>query len=284
MKTKISIFLTRAAAGSLLAGLSLIACPSGSGAATEPVIVEAEGEAFLGTYDTPKEVMERARQNALNRAVEKAVGYFIRSHAVVSNFRLAEELTFASVRGRARQVEIIKEGWDERERQVYRVALRAAVDPVYPEKGGGVSLKLWMAKDVLRPGEETKIFYQVDADCYVYLFSVAADGSVTVLFPNSANRDNLARARVAYTFPPPDSAVKLQARLIPEAGEMPSVERIKIIATREKEDLLPLGFREGTFRVYDASSTGMIGDLVKKLNRLEPADWAEATAPYTITK
>jgi len=171
VKTKISIFLTRAAAGSLLAGLSLIACPSGSGAATEPVIVEAEGEAFLGTYDTPKEVMERARQNALNRAVEKAVGYFIRSHAVVSNFRLAEELTFASVRGRARQVEIIKEGWDERERQVYRVALRAAVDPVYPEKGGGVSLKLWMAKDVLRPGEETKIFYQVDADCYVYLFS-----------------------------------------------------------------------------------------------------------------
>src|SRR5208337_3067283 len=138
-------------------------------------------------YETPKEVMERARQDALNRAVEKAVGYFIRSHAVVSNFQLAEELTFASVRGKARQVEILKEGWDEREQHVYRVALRAAVEPVYPEKGTTLNLKLWMAKDALRDGEETKIFYQVEMDCYVYLFSVAADGSVTLLFPNTAN-------------------------------------------------------------------------------------------------
>ena len=284
MKAKISILLTRLVAGLLLLGLSIVPCSPAFGAAPEAVVVEAEGEATLGTYDTPKEVMERARQDALNRAVEKAVGYFIRSHAVVSNFQLAEELTFASVRGKARQVDILKEGWDERERQVYRVALRAAVDPVYPEKGAGLSVKLWMAKDALREGEETRIFYQVDRDCYVYLFSVAADGSVTLLFPNRAGRDNLARARVAYTFPPPDSPIKLQARLLSESGEKPSVERIKMIATREKEDLLPLGFQEGLFRVYDASSTGMIGDLVKKLNRLEPADWAEATAPYTIKK
>jgi hypothetical protein len=38
------------------------------------------------------------------------------------------------------------------------------------------------------------------------------------------------------------------------------------------------------FKVYDSKSTGMISDLVKRLNQLEPADWAEATAVYTIKR
>ena len=47
---------------------------------------------------------------------------------------------------------------------------------------------------------------------------------------------------------------------------------------------MPLGFQEGMFKVYDAKSTGMISDLVKRLNQLEPADWAEAAAVYRIER
>ncbi|MDP3260382.1 MAG: hypothetical protein Q8M34_07335, partial [Thermodesulfovibrionales bacterium] len=61
-------------------------------------------------------------------------------------------------------------------------------------------------------------------------------------------------------------------------------ERIKIIVTNKKEELIPLGFQEGAFKVYDAKSTGMISDLVKRLNQLEPADWAEATVVYRIER
>jgi hypothetical protein len=35
-----------------------------------------------------------------------------------------------------------------------------------------------------------KIFYQADRPCYVYIFSIAEDGSVTLLFPNSLYKDN----------------------------------------------------------------------------------------------
>ncbi|MEW6162678.1 MAG: hypothetical protein AB1606_05145 [Nitrospirota bacterium] len=59
-------------------------------------------------------------------------------------------------------------------------------------------------------------------------------------------------------------------------------ERIKIIATKKKEELVPLGFQEGMFKVYDSKSTGMISDLVKRLNQLEPTDWAEATVVYRL--
>ncbi len=61
-------------------------------------------------------------------------------------------------------------------------------------------------------------------------------------------------------------------------------ERVKLIATRKKEDLIPLGFREGTRQVYDARSTGMISDLVKRLGRLDPADWSETSVSYRIVR
>jgi hypothetical protein len=44
------------------------------------------------------------------------------------------------------------------------------------------------------------------------------------------------------------------------------------------------GRTERMFKVYDATSTGTISDLVKKLNQLEPADWTEATAVYRIVR
>src|SRR3989337_2028654 len=154
-------------------------------AAETPVWVEATGEAYQAEMDTPKEVKERAKRDAQSKAVEKAVGTFIKSHTLVSNFQLADDLIYASVRGKIEKVEVLKEGWDEKERNLYRVKLRAMIEPVYPEKGEGLSLKLSLSKTSLKEGEEVKVFYQAISDCYVYLFSVAADGSVTLLFPNS---------------------------------------------------------------------------------------------------
>jgi len=37
-------------------------------------------------------------------------------------------------------------------------------------------------------------------------------------------------------------------------------------------------------QVYDAKSTGMISDLVKKLNQLDPASWAETTLTYRLRR
>jgi len=262
--------------------ITLLFVPILSHASDKPLWVEAEGEAYLSEVETPKEVMERARRDAQNKAVEKAVGVFIRSHTLVSNSQLAEDLVYASVRGMAEKTEVISEGWDEKDRNLYRVKLKALVRPVYPEKGGGISIKLSLSKTELKEGEEVRLFYQANNDCYVYLFSVAADGSVTLLLPNSVQKDNFVKAEEAYEFPPHDSTLKLKARLLPNYKS--AEEKIKLIATRKEEGLIPLGFQEGLFRVYDASSTGMISDLVKRLNQLEPADWTEATAVYTIER
>jgi hypothetical protein len=253
-------------------------------AAEQPVFVEATGEAHMGEMDTPKEVMARAKRDAQNKAVEMAVGKLIKAHTLVSNSQLAEDLVFASVRGTVEKCDVLHEGWDAKDRNLYRVRLKALVRPMYPEKGEGLSLKVSLSKSVVKEGDEVKIFYQANSDCYIYVFSIAADGSVTLLLPNAVHQENAVASNRAYEFPPNHSAVRLQAQFLPGHEGSAAEERIKIIATKKKEDIIRLGFREGMFQVYDSRSTGMISDLVKRLNQLEPAEWAEATAVYKIEK
>lgn len=268
----------------LLATLVLLVVSYPTYAADNPVWVTAEGESYQGEMDTLKEIKERATRDAENKAVSKAVGTFIKSHTLVSNGQVAEDLIYAAVRGKITKEKIVYSDWDKKERMLYRVKIKALVEPVYPEEGEGISVKLSLSKTELKEGDEAKIFYQVSNDSYVYIFSIAADGSVTLLLPNSNIPDNYTKQKVAHQFPPSDSRIHLKAMFLPGHKEASAEEKIKIIATRQKENLLPLGFKEGAFQVYDAKSTGMISDLVRRLNQIEPTDWTEATAVYTLKR
>ncbi|HUV49575.1 MAG TPA: DUF4384 domain-containing protein [Anaerolineae bacterium] len=268
----------------LLVILCILILPVCSFASEKPVWVEATGEACLGEIDTPKEVKERARRDAQKNALEKAVGVFIKSHTLVSNSQLAEDLIYAAVRGQIEKSEILHEGWDTKERSLYRIKLKSLIKPVYPEKGKGLSVKAYLSKTDLKEGEEVRIFYEASNDCYIYIFSVAADGSVTLLLPNSIHMENLTRTGKAYEFPTSDSEIHLKAMFLPGYKGKVAEERIKLIATKEKEEILSLGFHEGMFKVYDSRSTGMISDLVKRLNRIDPDKWTETTAVYTLTR
>jgi len=234
--------------------------------------------------DTLKEVKTRARREAETKAVEMGVGTFIKSHTLVSNSQVAEDLIYAAVRGKITREEVLSSGWDAKERNLYKVKIKALVEPVYPEKGGGLSAKLHLSKTDLKEGDDVKIFYSVSEDAYVYIFSIAADGSVTLLLPNANMPDNFTRAGRAHQFPPADSRIQLKAMFLPNHKEASAEERIKIVATRNKEELLPLGFKEGNFQVYDEKSTGMISDLVRRLNQIELTDWTEATVVYYLIK
>jgi len=246
-----------------------------------PVWVEAVGEAVGGELDPPREVMARAANEAKRKAIDQAVGSFLRSHTLVTNAQVAEEMTFARVKGKIEKVEILSEERDRTDPNLYRVRLKVLVKPVMPQDAEGLQVRLDLSRSMLREGEEVKILYQVNADCHVYLFSIAADNSVTLLLPNSLHRDNFIRATTGAVFPPEGSPIRLRARRLPAYGDRPVQEKIKLVATRRKEMLLE-GFPEGMFQVYDATSTALVGDLARRLNQLDPADWGDAVAVYTI--
>ena len=250
----------------------------------EPVWIEATGKAYMGEIETKVELKERAKKDAERNAIEIARGTFVKSHTLVSNYQLSEDLIYTAVRGEIDKEEIIKEGWDEKDRNLYKVHIKALIKPVYPEKGEGLKIELNLSKTDLKEGEEVKIFYQASSDCFVYIFSVAADGSVTLLLPNSINKDNSVKGGKTYEFPQKGSNIQLQAQFLPGYEKELAEEKIKIIATRQKEELLPLSFKEGLFTVYDAKSTGMISDLQKNIGKIDITSWAEETAVYILRR
>lgn len=72
---------------------------------------------------------------------------------------------------------------------------------------------------------------------------------------------------------------------------LPKADFSKNDALLLKNYLKALGFQDRNIELiidekatFDAKSTGMINDLVKKLNQLEPEDWTEATAAYKIVR
>ena len=268
----------------LLITLAILTIPFFAYAAENPVWVTATGEASQGETETPKEVVQRAKRDAQSKAIEQACGVFLKSHTLVHNSQIADDLIYAAVRGKINEMTVLSSGWDKQDRNLYRIKIKALVEPLYPEKGKGLSVKLNLSKTKLREGEEVKIFYEANDDCYVYLFSVADDGSVTLLLPNSQNRENKVAVGKVYEFPEAQSAIRLKAMFLPGFRDKIAEEKIKLIVTQRKENLLPLGFKEGMFQAYDANSTGLASELIKKLNAIEPSEWAEATVEYTISR
>jgi len=260
----------------------LSVCPTA--AADKAVWVNAAGEALQGETETPREVIERAKRDAQSKAVEQATGVFLKAHTLVRNSQIADDLIYAAVRGKINEMQILSAGWDKQERTLYRIRIKALVEPLYPEKGSGLKAKLNLSKADLREGEEVKIYYEINSACYIYLFSIAVDGSVTLLFPNSRSQENKVEGEKVYEFPAPQSGIILRTMLLPGFQEKTAAEKIKLIATKKKESLLPLGFKEGMFQAYDASSTGMVSELIKKLNQIEPSEWTEATSEYIIRR
>lgn len=268
----------------LLITLAIILIPFCAYTAEKSVWVTATGVAYQGETETPKEVIQRAKRDAQSKAIEQATGVFLKSHTLVQNSQVADDLIYAAIRGKINKMAVLSSGWDKQDRNLYRISIKALVEPLYPEKGKGLVAKLSLSKTELREGEEVKIYYETNSNCYVYLFSVAADGSVTLLLPNSQNQENKIAAGKVYEFPEAESPIRLKAMFLPDFHGKLAEEKIKLIVTKKKENLLPLGFREGMLQVYDANSTGLVSELVKKLNQIEPTEWAEATAEYVIRR
>ena len=249
-------------------------------AAEKTVTVVVTGEASGNDLESPREVCERAKADAQRTAIEQAVGTFIKSHTLVSNGQLAEDLIFARVRGAIERLELLSQERGATEHSC-RMKVRATVKPLYPAHQEGITIKAALSRSSVKEGEEISITTQVNRDSHLYIFVIGADNSVTQLLPNNEITANSIPAGQPYLFPPSESAIRLKAALLPQFRKTGATEKVKIIATRRPEPLLEKGFQEG-FAVYDAKSTGLVSDLLRRLNQLDPADWGETTLVYEI--
>lgn len=277
----------------LLAGVLLIVIVHGmplslATPSTPEVWVEAEGVVAFG-QDTTLEAAQRGSLDAARRAaIEQAVGTFVRSSTVVRNFQLADDLIHSVVRGVVVEERILSRGLTETtggEGALYRTRIKARVKSIPAERRGNFGVTVKLNRMVFADGDEAVIRITPTDDAYLYLFNVTHDEHITVLAPNRLEPETQLKAGTEYVFPSATlirQRVKLRTWLFP--GMRKSVEKIKVIATRQPVALLKGQVAEGVFREYDPSQTALLVDLMRVLAALDPADWAEATAEYEVRK
>ncbi len=127
-------------------------------------------------------------------------------------------------------------------------------------------------------GEEIKLHFKADRDCYVMIFDLTPSSEVKVIFPTEGDTSASIKGGKVYTIPSKEDSFKLMA------VEPEGVEAFKIIATSapmqiRKEDLI-----EGrdVFPTVRENAQNFIFRLKDALEVLPFEDWAEDTLLISV--
>ena len=156
--------------------------------------VIAEAVVQLADDMTVQEARSRSRNEARRKAIEKAVGIFVKGTTVVYNYVLAEDLVQSIVHGLVTDEQILEEGVREVGQQsheratLYVTKLKARVRPVQAERKAEFSLKVMLNQTVFREGEDVEIRVSSDHDVYVHLFNIGQDDSLQCYSPTDSPR------------------------------------------------------------------------------------------------
>jgi len=257
----------------------------------ESIWVVVEGIIPFGSDATLGEAKSRSRDEARRKAIEQAVGVFVKGRTVIYNAQVADDLVQSLVRGIVIEEQVIEEGVHQFETGLglksfqYSTRLRAKVKPVRTEQRESFALKAELNKTVFSEGEEMQIRAVSTKDVYLHIFNVGQDDTVTVLLPNQYARGNFVTAQHAFVFPDDElRTAGIRLRAFTPIGRRKAVEKIKLIATVKPLDLTQGKVPEGVFRVYHGKDTALMTDLLKALSLLDESEWTEVTIPYEVRK
>ncbi|AEH51704.1 PEGA domain-containing protein [Pseudothermotoga thermarum] len=120
-------------------------------------------------------------------------------------------------------------------------------------KPSDLEVKVWLNKpegSVYQIDEKIEIFFRVNKSCYVSIYSIGADGKITLLFPNRFDQNNYVMPNVNYKIPtsdkyflkvaPPEGKAFVQ--IIASTSFIPILQQLKDLGTRQ---LFPILSEEG---------------------------------------
>lgn len=259
-------------------------------------VIEASGEAALGNGMTREQADDLAYEDALSNALRQACPMGNASPLVVFNNSLVVNLIQFAKRGLPVNTEILERQTlsdpDERngERTTVdrrRVRIRTRFVAIAGESDPDFRVTLTGIAPSYVEGQKMIVRVTATKDCYVYLFTVAADQSVTIFFPNRYRRDNVLKAGQSLEFPNADDQGKgIDFVLeVPQGPGAQTKEWVTAIAIKHPVDLLSgTQIQEALEKSYSKSDTGLIDKLLEKLTHLQSSDVAQDVKEYAVIR
>lgn len=160
---------------------------------------------------------------------------------------------------------------------VFQDRVETIVDSSPANHGPTLSARLDRSPACYAGGAPATLHIETDPGCHVYILNLAADRSVTLLYPNPRLKDQpLPSGRLA--FPPTALRDELTLLLYPlRAGQM-SHESFKVVASRLPIDFSFLPVPENA--IYAGAKGGDIKQVVRVLR--QACGWSETVLDYWV--
>ena len=259
--------------------------------AQESEWVTAEGMAPIENV-TKNEARKMAIDNARREALEKVVGVNILSETMVINYNVAGDVVRTIPHGKVIGLEILKEDVElippnkigEAPFLAYKVKVRAEVVKEKGRSDAFFRLDAGINRTVFKEGDLIQIKVTPSKDCYLSIFNILEDESVTILFPNRFNKNNFIKANTTFVFPSDaDRKRGITLEAFVTEGQQKADEIFHLLALKEKMQFNTARFREGIYGIYDGQSA-LVADLVKSIVSIPLSGRAEKFIHYRITK
>lgn len=261
-----------------------------AGLAQDVTWVTVEGRALIEDI-SKEEARTRAIENAMRKAVHKAVGADVTAEGLLINFRLSGGIVEAVPYGKVVEKEVIQEGEEEAHQEgherpslIYKVKMKAGV----VEETGGADpdfrLDASLNQSSFTDGDEMLLSIKSTKDCHVGVFIILDDEKIIRLIPNRFKRDNSLTANETFSFPDQEDkerGVKLKAHM--PGGNDAVTETIYILALKQPLTFDTTRYQEGIYGVYDGQ-TAFMQDLVTEIVSIPRGERAEKLLQYEIKK
>jgi len=250
--------------------------------------VTATGVAAMANL-TPEEARNLALKRARQNAIEEVCGVSVQAETLIHNNMLSADFIHSVSYGRIIDEEIL--AWDtDVTRQspklppsvAYRVTIKARVKPEKGKPDPYYQVSVGLNKKVYRSGDEMIIRVKATKPSYISVLNFAADGSVTLLYPNRLRKNNYIKALKQYQIPSKadrNDVLKLQVSTLP--GHRKDTEFIKVIATRQPIHLLDGLLTQGQYGVMDTVNLAAV-EIARMVSAIPLKDRAEHTVFYEI--
>ena len=169
--------------------------------------------------------------------------------------------------------------WVRMASRIHSNVYQQKFESLNPFESSGLTLSARLDQDpaCYPAGSHMKIIVENEAAVHLYVFNLAADGTVTILFPNKFMPDSFWPKRY-FVFPPSDLPENLILKVEPLHQNETTRESIKIVASKKPMDF---GFLPIPLNHIYAGAKG--GDLSKLLEVLSQSNgWAEVTLDYWV--
>lgn len=175
--------------------------------------------------------------------------------------------------------EILPQDWHKLVSSIRGNIFQKGIEQASPsgKKGPLLSARLDRKPACYPSGASVKINLSTEEGVYVYIFNLAADGTVTLLYPNKMTPDAWMPVS-EFEFPPAALSKTMGLVVYPLRPEETSQETFKVVASRRKLDFsfLPVPQNE----IYAGARGEKLAKLLEVLKKTE--EWSEVNLSYWV--